>query len=191
MCEPHICRCGKQVDSLGHHGLSCQRSEGRLSRHSHLNNIIKRSLHAAGVPARLEPVGLDKRDGRRPDGLTVFPFSNGKSLSWDATCSDTFSQTSIHQSAISPGSAADKAEARKRSFYSGLLSRYRFEPVSVETTGVYGKDSAKFVAEIGRRIRGQTGDKREGAWLKQRISIAIIRGNSEAVLGTNRAAFGT
>ena len=60
----------------------------------------------------------------------------------------------------------------------------RFEPLAIETTGVYGKTSAKFVAEIGRRIAGRTGDIRETAWLRQRLSIAVVRGNAVSVLAT-------
>ena len=30
VCEPHRCRCGKFVNSLGHHGLACKLSPGRL-----------------------------------------------------------------------------------------------------------------------------------------------------------------
>ncbi|KAJ0173779.1 hypothetical protein K1T71_010928 [Dendrolimus kikuchii] len=55
---PHRCRCGDRVDKLGHHGLSCVRSAGRISRHATLNDIIRRSLVTAGAPAVLEPNGL-------------------------------------------------------------------------------------------------------------------------------------
>ena len=51
ICEPHKCRCGRQVNSLGHHGLSCLKSAGRIPRHANLNDIIKRSLNAAGIPS--------------------------------------------------------------------------------------------------------------------------------------------
>ena len=185
ICEPHKCRCGKQVNSLGHHGLSCSKSAGRLPRHSNLNDIIKRSLASAGIPSWLEPTGLNHGDQRRPDGITVFPFSGGKSLCWDATCRDTFAKTSIIASAIKPGSAAEKAEGDKRKFYQDLQSRYRFEPLAVETTGVIGKSSNQFISEIGKRISQRTGDKRETAWLRQRISIAIVRGNSSSILATS------
>ena len=29
---------------------------------------------AAGFPSQLEPVGLERGDGKRPDGITLFPF---------------------------------------------------------------------------------------------------------------------
>ena len=117
VCEPHRCRCGQFVTSLGHHGLSCKFSAGRIPRHFALNDVIKRSLKAAGIHSWLEPVGLDRGDGKRPDGLTVMPFSDGKSLCWDATCTDSFSKTAIGETAHSPGSAATKAEERKRVTY--------------------------------------------------------------------------
>ena len=191
ICEPHQCRCGKLVSSLAHHGLSCQKvaAAGRFPRHSNLNDIVKRSLSSAGIPSWLEPVGLSRNDGKRPDGLTAFPFSSGRSLCWDATCSDTFSPSSINDTCITPGILADRAETRKRAQYSCLTDRYRFEPLSVETTGVMGKSSAKFVAELGRRIATATGDKRETSWLRQRISIAIIRGNASSILSTGHEAF--
>ena len=65
-----------------------------------------------------------------------------------------------------------------------MLDRYRFEPLAVETTGVYGKTSAKFVSELGRRIAGVTGERRETQWLRQRISIAIMKGNVKLILAT-------
>ena len=33
ICEPHKCRCGRLVGSLGHHGLACRLNEGRQPRH--------------------------------------------------------------------------------------------------------------------------------------------------------------
>ena len=53
--------------------------------HANLNDKVKRFLAAAGVPSWLEPVCLDRGDGRRPDGVTVLRFCRGKSLCRDAT----------------------------------------------------------------------------------------------------------
>ena len=135
----------------------------------------------------LKPVGLDRGDGKRPDGLTGMPFSAGRSLVWDATCTDTYSKTAIGDSAHTPGSAATKAEARKRVTYKNLLTTYRFEPVAIETTGVLGESSTRFIAELGKRITGSTGDRRETHWLRQRLSIAVVRGNTASVLATGNA----
>ena len=90
LCRPHPCQhCGEEVDQSGTHGLSCRRSEGRHYRHATINNIVHRALSTARIPSRLEPLGLSRSDGKRPDGVTVVPWKNGKQLVWDATCPDT------------------------------------------------------------------------------------------------------
>ena len=101
-----------------------------------------------------------------------------------STCSDTFAPSIINESASTPGSAANKAEDRKRHRYGNLENRYRFQPLAFETTGVCGQSTAKLVAEIGHRITGVTGDKRETHWLRQRLSVAIARGNATSVVAT-------
>jgi len=154
VCEPHKCRCGREMDSRGLHGLSCKYSAGRHPRHAALNDIIKRGLQKAGIPSILEPLGIDRGDGKRPDGITAFPFSRGKSLCWDATCVDTYAECNLNNSAVAPGSAARGAEDAKRRKYAALGARFIFEPIAVETTGVYGSTTAPVIAEIGRRITG-------------------------------------
>ena len=53
-------------------------SEGRHHCHAAVNDIIHRTLVAAHV-LRLEPPGLLRSDGKRPDGVTVVPW-------WKASC---------------------------------------------------------------------------------------------------------
>ena len=52
----HTCVCGATVDAYGTHGLSFQRSGGRLPRHASVNETIRRAFVSGGVPAVLEPV---------------------------------------------------------------------------------------------------------------------------------------
>ena len=85
-CVPHSCRnCGAHVDHFGHHGLTCKKGRGRFFRHSSLNDIINRALATAGVPSQLEPSGLARSDGKRPDGMSLVPWEKGKPLVWDVT----------------------------------------------------------------------------------------------------------
>ena len=185
ICEPHTCRhCNRQVDQQGLHGLSCAKSAGRLPRHASLNDVVKRSLASAGLPSVLEPLGLDRGDGKRPDGLTLFPFKRGQALAWDATCVDTYASSSVVKSAAEPGSAATSAELRKLTKYKAISDKYIFVPVAVETAGVLGPSTTRFLSELGARISAVTGDIRETQWLHQRISVAVVRGNAAAVLST-------
>ena len=91
LCRPHKChQCGTEVDHLGLHGLSCRKSQDRHSRHAAVNDLLKRSLASSKIPSLLEPTGIARSDGRRPDGILVMPWKNGRTLVWDATCPDTF-----------------------------------------------------------------------------------------------------
>ena len=165
------------MNSLGTHGLSCKRSEGRHYRHSALNDIAHRALTTAHIPSRLEPTGVSRVDGKRPDGITLVPWKRGKLLVWDATCSDTYA-------ARGPGIVAAAAESRKKTKYSNLLSSHVFTPVAIETSGVFGPETEAFIKELGCRLRQVTGDERSHQHLVQRLSIALLRGNAASVLGT-------
>ena len=172
------------VDELGLHPLSCRYSSGRLPRHAALNDLIKRALTTAGIPSNLEPPGLDRGDGRRPDGKTVFPYMHGKPLVWDATCSDTFAASNLPHTALQPTYAANLAESNKTQKHANLLDRYIFQPVAVETSGAIGNSTRTFLKELGRRMASETGDIREGAWLRQRLSLAVARGNALCIVAS-------
>ena len=80
ICEPHLFRCGKQVESRSIHGLSCRHSAARISRHNMVNDIVWRAMPA--IPAAREPPGLLRSDNKRPDGVTLIPWKQGKCLAW-------------------------------------------------------------------------------------------------------------
>ena len=181
--HPHRCRCGEMSDALGYHSLSCYRNTGRLPRHAALNDVVYRALAAAGLVAILEPRGLDRGDGRRPDGITVYPFRRGRMLVWDATCVNTFCNSQVIGCASSAGAAARAAETSKRQRYAALAQRYEFAPLAVETSGVLGPSFGELLQDIGRRISQRSGEPRETAWLRQRVSLAVARGNAAAICG--------
>ena len=72
----------------------------------------------------LEPIALDTGDGSRPYGITVFPFSGGRSLVWDCTCVDAFARVHLNRSAMEAGIAANCTEERKRRKNTLLLQRH-------------------------------------------------------------------
>lgn len=83
ICAPHTCICGSRVNSKGRHGLKCKKSAGRWSRHAELNNIIKRALGTVDIPARLEPPGLFRDDGKKVDRISLIPWK--KDRHWSGT----------------------------------------------------------------------------------------------------------
>jgi hypothetical protein len=185
LCHPHTCRCGSPVDQFGTHGLSCQKNPGKYSRHAAVNLIIKEALASINVPTKLEPPGHYRQDGRAPDGLTLVPWSRGKCLLWDFTCRDTLAQTYLPATSQRAGAAAALAQKEKhRRYHQDVAALYIFCPVAVETLGTFGEEALQFIKELGRRIRNETGDQRQTAFLFQRISIAVQRGNAASILAT-------
>ena len=185
LCLAHeCCSCGTPVDEFGRHGLSCRSSQGRSFRHQSLNNVIHHSLASANVPSRLEPSGLHMSDGKRPDGVSMVPWSSGRFLVWDATCMDTFCESHREESSLEAGGAAAHAERAKARKYAHLDHAYRFQPVAFETCGTIGPESLPFLRELGRRLRSATGEPNSYIYLIQRLSVAIQVGNSISVLGT-------
>ena len=185
LCYPHQCRhCNNEVDELATHGLSCRWSEGRLPRHAAINDIVCRSLVAAKVPSRLEPNGLYRSDGKRPDGISLAPWKNGKCLIWDATCPDTYAPSHLAVAAGGAGEVAEQAEQAKCHKYSALESKFFFVPIAIETSGVFGPSAYTFLKELGSRLMSVTMDSQARHYLFQRISVAVQRGNAASVLGT-------
>ena len=45
-----------------------------------------------------------------------------------------------------PGFKSTEAKGKKRSKYSTLAARFRFEPVALETAGTYGKTTSSLIS---------------------------------------------
>jgi hypothetical protein len=153
-------------------------------RHSESNDIINRALTSAQIPSIREPVGCSRSDGKAPDGLTLVPWGNGRSLIWDYTCADTFAPSYVNATATTPGSAASAAEKRKWRKYESLQDRFIFIPIAQETTGIWGNEGLEFLKKVGQRITQVLDDKRATSFLLQRMSISLQRGNVASILGT-------
>ena len=50
------------------------------------------------------------------------------------------------------GQPAAKVENTKRTKYRNLVRRFRFKPIAIETSGVFGPTTRNIVHEIGKRI---------------------------------------
>ena len=68
--------------------LSGTKKAGRYSRHDTLKSFIKQTLGSLSLPSMLEPRGLYRTDGKRPEGVTMIPWEMGKQLVWDVTVVD-------------------------------------------------------------------------------------------------------
>ena len=162
----------------------CLKSAGRFSRHFSINDILRRALTSIAIPSILEPTGISRSDGKRPDGLTLIPWSNGKSLLWDATCVDTLAPSYLTHSSLQACSAAELAVKTKRNKYKNIFENYIFIVFAVETMGGWCSDAKHLTHEIGNKLKFLTGDPRSTEFLRQKIGLAIQRGNAASVMGT-------
>ena len=191
ICQPHNCiRCGKEVDPTGTHGLSCDRSAGRHSRHNRVNYIIKRALGVVNFNARLEPVNLSSADGAQglvPDGVTIQTYRNGKPLIWDFTCHDTLAHTYVNTykwSCRKAGRVAEEAEKDKVDKYKPMSNEFHMVPICVESLGVWGPAGYKFIKDLGRMTCEKTKEKRSTSFIMQSISMEVQRSNVACITAT-------
>ena len=184
VCQPHTCRCGALADGVGNHALVCRRSQGRHIRHKLLNSTVSRALQAAHIPTSLEPTGLSRNDGKRPDGLSMIPWARGKCLIWDATCVHRSAESYNNISHLEGSSVAAAAEAKKTTKYERLMTDWVFQPVAVETLGGFGPSTLTFLRKLGSMLSEASGDAREGRFLRQRLAMQVQIGNAACVRET-------
>jgi len=175
---PHTCRCGATVDALGQHSLVCKQAASKITKHQHLNDLVTRALVSPGVPATKEPVGLIRRDGKRPDGMTQIPWRSGKLLVWDVTVVSTTAKYYIAAAARGRRKVAEMAATRKCQKYSELSTAYLFLPIAVETLGPMNDSAYEFFEILGRKITDVSGDSREVSFLFHRLLVIIQRFNA-------------
>ncbi len=121
----------------------------------------------------------------RPDGMTIIPWMNGQTLVWDATCSDTLAPSHIQTSEKEAGIVAENAAKRKLSKYKEIVEDgHHFLPFAVETLGPWCQEAINFISILGKKITNETGEQRATSFLRQRISIAIQKGNAACIMGT-------
>jgi len=63
-----------------------------------------------------------------------------------------------------------------------IIAGVDFISFAIEKSGVWGVQALKLVSEIGRRLTSTTHEPRS-TFLRQRISVAVMRGNAQCVLG--------
>jgi hypothetical protein len=83
-------------------------------------------MSRAGIAAVKEPHGLTRSDGKRPDGLTLIPWREGRCATWDVTVTDTTAVSYIAITSSLAGSAAEAAALRKEAKYTDLSHSYSF-----------------------------------------------------------------
>ena len=79
------------------------------------------------------------------------------------------------------GAVASKAKRRKKAKYAHLD---HFVPVAVETLSAFGPEDLTFVRDLRQCIMDATQEPLSHHHLRQRIAVAVQRGNVAAILGS-------
>jgi len=77
------------------------------------------------------------------------------------------------------GAAEEMAASRKVGKYVDLGARYIFEPIAVETLGVFNASARHLLNDLGRRSSLNSGEARETSFLYQRISRLVQHFNAD------------
>ncbi|XP_037026722.1 uncharacterized protein LOC119067714 [Bradysia coprophila] len=184
LCEEHKCLCSKMVKKDGLHGLSCKKSGGWIPGHDEINKIFSHAFSSAGFPNIIQPPGISRDDGKRPDGVTLIPWSHGRLILWDVTVRDTLAPSYVNESSKKAGAIADNAERHKHNHYQLLKENYFFTPIAFESLGSMGPETRIFIKKLGSLMRRASGESRSMDYLLQKVSIAIQRRNASCILGT-------
>ena len=123
-------------------------------------------------------------DEKRPDGLTLIPWQNGRCLTWDATVVDSLAPSYLSSTSSLPGSAAEAEAVRKRSKYAAITLTHIFVQVAVETLGPINAEGPRFLYQIGDRLSAVTGDPRQSSVLYQSLPVLVQRLNMIAFCGS-------
>jgi hypothetical protein len=115
--------------------------------------------------------------------VPMVPFAHGQCVAWDVTVRDTYAPGYRETVSRRVGGLAVQAEHLKRNKYRGLVD-YAFVPFAIETSGYWVEEASRLVRQLGKRIAQRTQEPRATVFLRQRISLALQRGNARAVLAS-------
>jgi hypothetical protein len=83
---------------------------------------VLETLTSIHVNSTLEPNGLSRDDGKRPDWMTLVPWIKDQLLVWDVTIVDTLAESYVLKTSEDSGFAAEMACKCTHSKYSSIIS---------------------------------------------------------------------
>lgn len=181
LCEEHTCDfCGVQIDTKAHHILHCKRSQaGVINRHNQLNKLLYNTCQKSQLGAILEPRHISSSTNKHPDGVTVQPWSKGKTLAWDVTVISPTAASYVSSSSNAQGFSATAAANRKHEKYHHLKANMLFLPIVFETFGFIEQHSLNAIKTLGKLAKKYSHSYIEICYLLQNFSIVLQRSNAQ------------
>ena len=101
--------------------LTLREKDLRINKNLRGQFYLMKDIVRSQVPFYKEPAGLSRSDGKRPDGVSLIPWSRGRCVTWDVTSPDTLAPSHLPSSATQAVlAAAARTEAAKTLKYSAL-----------------------------------------------------------------------
>ena len=75
-------------------------------------------------------------------------------------------------------------QLKKLQKYTDIITGVDFVPVAIETSGVWGDQALDLVKEVGKGAASVTHKPQSTSFIRQRILVAVQRGNATCVMGT-------
>ena len=183
------CHCTAGDSTTPDHALSCNHNAAEaIVRHTLWVSAWRHAIRRAGCATSAEPPyhsltapGAQGAAGlRRGDILVVWP--DGRVRVLDCVVTHPAAASYVRDAAQAPGSAAAKAETRKRRAFEefGEGSAFEFIPLAVESYGRLGSAAARFLSELGD-LAAEGTQVSKAAFIRgvrRELSCALCKGNS-------------
>ena len=182
------CPCTAGDSTTPDHALSCNHNAGEaIVRHDLWASAWRHVIRRAGCATSAEPPynslaapGAQGAAGlHRGDILVVWP--DGRVRILDCVVTHPAAASFVRDAAEAAGSAAAKAETRKRRAFGefGEGSAFEFVPLAVESYGRLGSAASRFLSELGDLVA--EGGRSKAAFVRgvrRELSCALCKGNA-------------
>ena len=182
--SPKFCpECNKEQDVFGDHAISCSHTNGRITKHNRIRDIIDKGCKDGSYMTRTE-MSLGRNEVRdsqdRAGDLVILQYDNGCDLNADITVVNPRLKTYLPH-AQSPLGACLKRIEEKRYKYRDIIGNQWFEPLVVETFGGWSSNSHPIFKRIAQRIAPRKNQTYGQAlkYLATNLSFALQTANGE------------
>lgn len=183
------CTCSAGDSTTPDHALSCKHNAGKaIVRHDIWASAWRHAIRRAGCASSAEPLysslaapgAQGAATQRRGDILVVWPDGGVRIL--DCVVTHPAAASYVRDAAEAGGSAAAKAEARKRADFAevGEGSAFDFVPLAVESYGRMGVAASRFLSELGDLVEaaGRVSKAAFVRTVRRELSCALCKGNA-------------
>ena len=173
--------CGMELDKWGDHAVSCKVGPGVIARHNGVNLAWLLAEKAAGYTVQREQKVVFGGK-KKPADTLVWGWKGEDACAQDWAVVHPLTKSSMKNKKLSPYSAVEKAEERKRRLEGEMCESagVAFLPLAMDTFGGFGPSAAEalgVVADQLRTVKGEEEDDREyrAKRIAQKLRIVMLR----------------